>query len=48
MPESFNKCVKSKGSKIRTKTMSKGRYQRICVDKSGKTYAGEIKTKKKM
>lgn len=45
MPEKFNKCVKD-GGRVRTKTMSGGRYMHICF-KDGKSYAGEIKTKKR-
>ena len=46
MPEDFDKCVKE-GGKVRTKTLSKGRYIHICYDKNGKSHAGEVKTKKK-
>lgn len=45
MPKSFTRCVKS-GGKVRTKTLSKGRYMHICF-KGGKSYAGEVKRKKK-
>lgn len=43
-PQAFENCVKN-GGRVRTKTLSGGRYQRICF-KDGKSYAGEIKTKK--
>ncbi len=45
MPVAFTKCVNS-GGKVRTKRLSKGRYMRICF-KGGKSYAGEVKKKKK-
>jgi hypothetical protein len=45
MPEAFTKCVKS-GGRVRTKSLSKGRYMHICF-KGGKSYAGEVKTKAK-
>lgn len=38
-------CV-ANGGKVRTKTMSKNRYMRICF-LNKKSYAGEVKTKKK-
>lgn len=44
MPIGFDKC-RAKGGKIRTKSLSKGRYMRICIV-GGKTYRGEIKEKK--
>ena len=43
MPESFNQCVKN-GGRVRTKTLSGGRYLHICF-LAGKSYAGEVKTK---
>ena len=46
MPAAFEKC-RSMGGKIRTKSMSKNRYMRMCILK-GKTYMGEMKTKKKV
>lgn len=42
MPEDFEKCVAEKG-KVRTKKLSDGRYMHICIDKEGKSHAGEIK-----
>ena len=45
MPAAFDSC-RAKGGKIRTKTLSKGRFMRICI-LGGKTFKGEIKTKKK-
>ena len=41
----FLDCVK-KGGKIKTKSFSKGRYQRFCTIE-GKEYAGEVETKNK-
>ena len=41
MPADFEKCVKE-GGRVRTKTLSDGRYIRICYDKSGKSHAGEV------
>lgn len=45
MPAAFNKCVKS-GGRVRTKSMSGGRYIHLCF-KGKKSYAGEVKRKKK-
>ena len=42
-PEAFTDCV-NKGGKVRTKTLSNGRYIHICF-LNGKSYAGEVKTK---
>ena len=42
MPEDFEKCVRE-GGRVRTMTLSKGRYMRVCYDKAGKSHAGEIK-----
>lgn len=39
----FNNCIK-KGGDIKTESLSKNRYQRICI-LGGKTFAGEIKTR---
>lgn len=44
MPAGFDKCVKD-GGRVRTKTLSKGRYMRICW-LNGKSYAGHVKKKK--
>lgn len=43
MPKEFNACVKN-GGRVRTKTLSNGRYIHICF-LNGKSYAGEVKTK---
>jgi hypothetical protein len=42
MPSDFTACVNS-GGRVRTKTLSCGRYIRICFDKSGKSHSGEVK-----
>lgn len=52
MPAKFDACRKA-GGKIRTKSMSGGRYMHVCVEPGGKkgprggrTVAGEVKRKK--
>ena len=45
MPAGFDRCVKN-GGRVRTKKLSGGRYMHICF-LNGKSYAGEVKTKKK-
>ncbi len=42
-PIAFDSCVKD-GGRVRTKTLSGGRYVHICF-LNGKSYAGEVKTK---
>ena len=45
MPAGFDRCVKN-GGRVRTKKLPNGKYMHICwLD--GKSYAGEIHTKKK-
>jgi hypothetical protein len=44
MPAAFNRCVSS-GGRVRTKKLSGKRYIHLCF-RSGKSYAGEAKTKK--
>lgn len=44
MPAGFERCVRE-GGKVRTKTLSKGRYQYICI-KDNEVYPGEIHKKK--
>lgn len=44
MPKAFEKCRKN-GGRIRTKKLSGGKYIHICY-LDGKSYAGEVKTKK--
>jgi putative hemolysin len=43
MPASFDNC-RANGGKIRTKSLSGGKYIHICFDKNGKSHAGEVKT----
>lgn len=42
MPADFDKC-RAEGGKIRTKDLGHGNYMHVCIDKAGKTHAGEIK-----
>lgn len=44
MPKAFEKCV-AQGGRVRTKKLPNGKYIHICF-KDGKSYAGEVKTKK--
>lgn len=46
MPADFERCIKN-GGKVRTKTLSGGKYMRICF-LNGKSYAGEVKKYKKV
>ena len=43
MPIGFNNCVKKKGD-IKTESLSKNRYQRICI-LDGKTFSDEIRVR---
>lgn len=45
MPRGFSECVR-RGGRVRTKKLSGGRYIHFCY-KDGKSYAGEVHTKKK-
>jgi len=45
MPKAFDSCRK-RGGRIRTKELSGGKYMHICFI-GGKSYAGEVKKKKK-
>lgn len=45
MPAGFDKCLKE-GGKIKTRTIGKIKFQRICII-DGKSFPGEVKTKKK-
>jgi len=45
MPKAFEACVAG-GGRVRTIKHGKNKYQHICY-KDGKSYAGEVKTKKK-
>ena len=44
MPQKFEECVKN-GGRVRTKDLPNNKYMHICF-KDGKSYAGEVKTKK--
>lgn len=44
MPQAFDDC-RARGGRIRTKSLSGGRYIHICYV-GGKSYAGEVKTAK--
>lgn len=44
MPADFLQCVKA-GGKVRTKTLTGGKFMRLCKDKKGKWHAGEVQTK---
>ena len=49
MPAGFEKC-EAEGGRIKTKSIKGGRYMRICWNKQGKSFAGEVqqsKTKEK-
>lgn len=47
-PAAFDRC-RAAGGKIRTKTLSGGKYMRVCIPKGGgkgSSVGGEVKTKK--
>jgi hypothetical protein len=46
MPKDFEDCVKN-GGKTRTKKLKNGKYIKICYDKNGNSFSGEVHTKKK-
>lgn len=46
MPKGFTNCVNS-GGKLITKKLKGNKYIHICYGKDGKTYTGEVKTRKK-
>lgn len=46
MPAEFDNCV-ANGGRVRTKDLPNGKYMHICFYK-GKSYAGEVRTKKDM
>lgn len=46
MPADFKRCVRN-GGKVRTKDLGNGKYMHICYDKNGKSYPGEVLTRKK-
>ena len=45
MPRDFERCVKN-GGRVRRKTLKDNKYINICF-LNGKSYAGEVKTKKR-
>jgi len=45
MPRAFTQCVRQ-GGRVRTKKLSGDRYLHICF-KGGRSYAGEVKKKRK-
>lgn len=45
MPKDFDNCVKN-GGRVRTKKLKDGKYIHVCF-LNGKSYAGEVKEKKK-
>lgn len=45
MPKAFDECVR-RGGRVRTKSLPKGKYMRVC-SKGGNSYAGHVKTAKK-
>lgn len=44
MPQKFESC-RHMGGKIRTKSMTNGKYMHICII-GGKSFGGEVKKKK--
>lgn len=46
MPKNFTDCVKN-GGKVVTKKLKGNKYIHICYGKDGKSYTGEVKTRKK-
>lgn len=44
-PAEFDRCVQA-GGRVRTKTLSGGRYLHLCF-LNGKSFAGEVRTKQK-
>lgn len=46
MPKDFITCTKKKGSKVVTKKLKGGKYIKICYDKDGNSYSGEVEKKK--
>lgn len=45
MPAGYMRCTRTHGSRVRAKSLSGGRYIPICFS-GGKSYAGEVKTRK--
>ena len=46
MPKAFEDCVKN-GGRVRTKKLKNDRYIRICYDKKGNSFPGEVMITKK-
>jgi len=46
MPKEFTNCVKS-GGKVVTKNLKNNKFIRICYDKNGNSFAGEVMKRKK-
>jgi len=46
MPVNFDKCLATKGRKVRTMKMKGKKYRHICILPNGKTELGEVKTLK--
>jgi len=48
VPKAFDACVKG-GGKVRTKSIGKSKYIKICIPKSGgSSVGGEVHKKKRM
>ena len=45
-PQGFTNCVNT-GGKVRTKQLKGNKYVHTCYGKDGKTYTGEVRTRKK-
>jgi hypothetical protein len=45
IPKDFLDCVKN-GGRVKTKNLKGDKYIRICYDKEGNSYAGEVMKKK--
>lgn len=46
MPRDFEKCVRE-GGRVRTKKVNQNEYMHICFSPKGKSYAGEVKKRKR-
>lgn len=42
MPADFDRCV-SQGGRVRTISVGKDKYMRVCYDRSGNSHAGEVR-----
>ena len=45
MPKEFDICMQG-GGKVRTMPVKGGRHMKICIDKDGKSHAGEVSMQK--